>query len=259
MPRLPVSGQEVRIRPPDGTDDLLLLESDGNTVAVALGLLARMAEPEDGGGSDWAALAVTDFELLLAALRVMVLGEHVACAFDCPRAGCGARCEVRFRLAEYLAPVRPRAAIGVGECAERTGWFRLGDAPAAFRLPTAADQQAVLGAADAARRLAARCLDPPDMAAPLRVRAERAMAAMAPEVSRPVSGQCPACEALVRAGLHLPSLVVTELRRAAVGLHEEVHLLAATYHWQEAAILALPRARRRAYAEHARNRLAGAA
>jgi hypothetical protein len=259
MPRLPVSGQEVRIRPPDGTDDLLLLVSDGNAVSVALGLLARIAEPQDGGGSDWAALAVTDFELLLAALRVMVLGEHVACAFDCPRAGCGARCEVRFRLADYLAPVRVRAAPGVSACCDRPGWFVLDGAPARLRLPTAADQRAVLGEADAARLLGARCLDPPDMAAPLRARAERAMAAMAPEVSRPLSGTCPGCGARGRAGLHLPNLVVTELRRAAAGLHEEVHLLASAYHWQEVAILALPRARRLAYAERARERYLGAA
>lgn len=259
MPRLPVSGREVRIRPPDGTEDLLLLESDGGVLATALALLARVAEPADGGNADWARLTITDFELLVAALRATVLGQTIACAFDCPRPGCGERGEVRFRLADYVASVRPGAATGVSECAERPGWFRLDDAPAAFRLPTAADQQAVLDGADAARRLAARCLDPPDMVAPLRTRAERAMAAMAPEVSRPLRGQCPACEAPVRAGLHLPSLVVAELRRAASGLHDEVHLLAAAYHWQEAAILALPRARRWAYAEHARQRLAGAA
>jgi hypothetical protein len=259
MPRLPVSGREVRIRPQNGADDLLLLESDGNAVAAAVALLARVAEPADGGDSEWGALTVTDFELLVATLRVAVLGQHVACAFDCPRASCGQRGEVRFRLADYVAPVRLRAAAGVSECAGRPGWFRLGDAQAAFRLPTAADQQAVLGEAGAARLLAARCLDPPDMAAPLRARAERAMAAMAPEVSRPVSGTCPGCGALVRAGLHLPGLVIAELRRAAAGLHEEVHLLASAYHWQEAAILALPRARRLAYAERARERLAGAA
>jgi hypothetical protein len=259
VPRLPVSGREVRLRPPDGLDDLLLLESDAGPVATGLALLARVAAPADGGDADWAALTVTDFELLVAELRASVLGDTVACAFDCPRAGCGERGEVRFRLDDYIATVRPRAVTGVHPCDGRPGWFRFGDAPGAFRLPTAADQQAVLGRVDAARRLAARCLDPPDMAPPLRARAERAMAAMAPEASRPVRGQCPVCETLVRAGLHLPSLVMTELRRAALGLYEEVHLLAAAYHWQEPAILALPRARRGAYAEHARERLAGAA
>ena len=85
------------------------------------------------------------------------------------------------------------------------------------------------------------------------------MAAMAPEISRPVVGRCPACGATVRAGLHLSSLVMAELRRAAEGLHEDVHVLASTYHWHEEAILALPRRRRQDYAMRARRLLAGAA
>ena len=78
------------------------------------------------------------------------------------------------------------------------------------------------------------------------------MAVMAPEISRPVVGRCPACDATVRAGLHLPSLVMTEL-------HEDVHVLASAYHWKEEAILALPRRRRQDYAMRARRSLAGAA
>jgi hypothetical protein len=258
MPRLPISGRDVVVHPPDGTDDLLILEMEGNVIARALMLLAHIAQPADGGGADWAALSVTDFEVLLATVREVALGPTVLCAFDCPSAGCGEHVEVSFRLADYVAaarPGRPRAVVA----ADRPTWFRLNDAPAAFRLPTAGDQCAALGRADGARLLAQRCLDPPDMAGPLRARAGRAMAVMAPEVSRPVAGRCPACGASVRAGLHVPSLVMTELRRAAAGLHEEVHLIASAYHWDERAILALPRRRRQGYAERARQLLAGAA
>jgi hypothetical protein len=258
MPYLPISGREVVVHPPDGTDDLLILEMEGNVIARALALLAHVAEPADGDAGDWAALCVTDFEVLLAALREVALGPTVLCAFDCPSTGCGERVEVSFRVADYVAVARlgrPRAVVAW----DRPTWFRLDDAPAAFRLPTAADQCAVLDRARGARLLAERCLDPPDMAGPLRARAERAMAVMAPEVSRPVIGRCPACGAGVRAGLHLPSLVMTELRRAAAGLPEEVHLIASAYHWDEAAILALPRKRRQGYAERARQLLAGAA
>jgi hypothetical protein len=258
MLRLPVSGWEVVVRPPDGSDDLLVLETEGNVVARALLLLARVACLTNGEAANWSALCVTDFEVLLAALRETVLGPAVLCAFDCPRADCGERVEVGFRLTDYVAAARPGRPRGI-VASDRPLWFCLEKAPASFRLPTAADQCAVLGCADAARLLAARCLDPHDMAGTMRKRAERAMAVMAPEISRPVAGGCPACGAGVRAGLHLPSLVMAELRQAAAGLHEEVHVLAAAYHWEEAAILALPRKRRQGYAERARGFLAGAA
>jgi hypothetical protein len=258
MLRLPVRGWDVLVRPPDGTDDLLILETNGNAVARALVLLARVARRADGEEADWGALCVTDFEVLLAALREMVLGPVMLCAFDCPRPDCGERGEFGFRLPDYVAaasPGRPRGVI----TSDRPHWFRLEDAAASFRLPTAADQCAVLDHIDGARLLAERCLDPPAIAGAIRARAERAMAIMAPEVSRPIVGRCPACGARVRAGLHLPSLVMAELRRAAAGLHEDVHLLASTYHWEEAAILALPRKRRQDYADRARRRAAGAA
>jgi hypothetical protein len=258
MLRLPVSGCEVLVRPPDGTDDLLILETEGNVVARALALLARVALPANEEAADWPTLCITDFEILLAALRETVLGPAMLCAFDCPGADCGERVEVGFSLADYAAPARPRRPRDIVQ-SDRPQWFRLADGPASFRLPTAADQCAVLNRADAARLLAERCLDPPDMADAMRARVERAMAVMAPEVSRPVAGRCPACGARVRAGLHLPSLVVAELRRAAAGLHEDVHVLACAYHWEEAAILALPRKRRQGYAERARRFLAGAA
>jgi hypothetical protein len=258
MLRLPVSGCEVVVRPPDGADDFATLEADGNVLARALVLLARVASRADGAAANWPALCVTDFEVLLAALRETVLGPAVLCLFNCPRRDCGERVEVGFRLPDYVAAARPGRPRGVVE-SERPQWFRLEDASASFRLPTAADQCAVLGRAECARLLAERCLDPPDMPLAARARVERAMALMAPEVSRPIVGRCPACDARVRAGLHLPSLVMTELRRAAVGLQEDVHVLASVYHWEEAAILALPRKRRQDYADRARGLLVGAA
>jgi hypothetical protein len=258
MFRLPVSGWEVVVRPPNGTDDLVILETEGNAVARALTLLARVAWRAEGGDADWPALCVTDFEVLLAMLRQAVLGPAVTCAFHCPRPACGERVEVGFSLADYVGAALPRRPHDV-IVSDRPCWFRLRDAAASFRLPTAADQSAVLGRSNAAQVLAQRCLDPGDLSGPARVRAERAMAAMAPEISRPVAGRCPACAATVRAGLHLPSLVMSELRRAAEGLHEDVHVLASAYHWHEEAILALPRKRRQDYAMRARRLLAGAA
>jgi hypothetical protein len=259
MLRLPVSRREVVLRPLDGIADLLILEAPGSVLQRALSLLGRIAQPaNDDDDADWSLLPVTDFEVLLASLRRAALGPDVACVFDCPAPGCGERVEVRFGLAEFVATARPRQPTGV-VAASKTPWFCLADSPVSFRLPTAGDQCAVFGRAGAARLLAERCLDPPETGGILRRRIERAMALMAPEVSRLVAGHCPACGAHVRAGLHLPTLVMIELRRAAAGLHDEVHRLASAYHWDEAAILALPQRRRQAYAERAAQAAVGAA
>ena len=54
--------------------------------------------------------------------------------------------------------------------------------------------------------------------------------------------------------LNVPRLVMDELRARAGEVHEEIHVIAAAYHWAEAAILAMPQSRRRAYAETIRQR-----
>jgi hypothetical protein len=250
MVRLPVSGAEVTLRAPDGTDDILLQEAPGGPVEVALALVGRLA-----GNGDWAALTVTDFEVLLMRLRVARFGESLALGFACPH--CAARVEVGFRVSDYLAGVQPRAVAGVTPDAARQGWFLLDGA--GFRLPSAGDQAAVASAKNPARCLAARCLDDTARRPPHHGRVLRAMAAMAPEVSRPVAGICPACAAAVQAPLHVARVVVGEMRRAAGAVHDDVDLIARAYHWPEAAILALPQDRRRAYAERIRRAPAQAA
>jgi hypothetical protein len=250
MVRLPVSGNEVALRAPDGTDDILLQEASGGPVEIGIALLDRL-----GGANDWAGLSVTDFEFLLLHLRALRFGEYLSLGFACPE--CGERVEVGFRIADYLRSVQPRTVPGVTRDPNRAGWFRLDGA--GFRLPTAGDQVAVASVANPARHLEERCLDATARRPPLHGRVLRAMAAMAPEVSRPIAGVCPACDAAVQAPLHVARVVVAELRRMAGAVHDDVDLIARAYHWTEATILALPQDRRRAYAERIRRSAALAA
>jgi hypothetical protein len=247
MSRLPISGAEVALRAPDGTDDMLLQEATGGAVEVALALLPRLAAVANDA-RDWGALTVTDFEALLLTLRAARFGQTLALAFACR--ACREHVEVDLRIDDYLAGVRPRAVAGVVPDPKRPGWFRLDGA--GFRLPTAGDQAAVARLAQPTRHLAERCLDATARSPHHRARVQRAMAAMAPEVSRPIAGKCPACGTAVHAPLHVARVVIGELRRAAAAVHDEVDLIARAYHWQEAMILALPRDRRRAYAERIR-------
>jgi hypothetical protein len=245
MVHLPVSGLEVAVRPPDGSDELIVREMNGSPVAKAIALAARLTDPEDIAG-----LSVTDFELLLLAIRAETQGQDMVLGLSCP--ACGARVEISFLISDYVDSPALSHPANVSPDPARPGWYRLGERR--FRLPTAADQAAVAGRPDAVKALAGRCLDPARLPAKERARIERAMAAMAPEVSRPVAGQCPECGKTVEAPLHVARLVVAELVRDAAGLHEEVDLIAQAYHWPEAEILALPRTRRRAYAERIRAR-----
>jgi hypothetical protein len=80
------------------------------------------------------------------------------------------------------------------------------------------------------------------------------MEVMAPTVSRPLIGQCRDCGESLIMTLHVPRLIVDELRISAGGVHEEVHSIACTYHWEEASILAMPQNRRQAYAATIRHR-----
>jgi hypothetical protein len=249
MPRLPVSGLDVAWRAPDGADQMALLDAPGEPVAAGLALVARLAGP-----GDWAALSVTDFDFLLLRMQAARLGDELALGFACP--SCRSRVEVAISITSFLAGVRSRLPQGVAPDPARPGWF-IGDG-CGFRLPSAADQAAVAGRANAARMLAERCLDPPSRRGAARAKAERAMEAMAPPVSRQISGVCPECRSQILAPLHVARIVVAAWRHEAATIPDDVDLIARAYHWPEAAILALPEARRRAYADRVRRRLEAA-
>ena len=243
MTGLPVSGFIPELRHPNGADELALCEATGSAVSRSLKLLSRLSDR-----LDWDTLTVTDFEVTLLQLRDLVLGQVCDLGFSCPH--CRERVEVSFRIADFLDGIVTQQPTGVTPDSGAIGWFRCGGAK--FRLPTAGDQVAVEGTPNALERLLARCIAPPLPPARQRKRIERAMEAMAPEVSRPLIGTCPGCGETVSTPLHVARLVVAEFVRDAAGLHDDVDLIARAYHWPEADILQLPRRRRRAYAERIR-------
>src|SRR3974377_2292901 len=122
--RLPISGIEVMLREPVGAADILLLEVPAYDTAFALELLAHLASPMKGSAVEWSTLCVTDLDALLLLLRQMLFGNLIHTDIVCPAEECGARIDVDFRIGEYLAHHRPRAARGV-EAADEPGWFRL--------------------------------------------------------------------------------------------------------------------------------------
>jgi hypothetical protein len=238
---LRASGASVALRSLDGRDELLLAEAGGGALEAGMALLTLLG----GDGFDAGALPVADFETLLLELRVARFGPTMSLAFTCPV--CREVAEIAFKASDLIEDTAPRRPVAVAPDAASPGWFRV--AGAGFRLPTARDQADAAAHPQPECRLAELCLDETGRRPRLRAKAERAMEAMAPLLSREITGSCPTCAAPVRSFLKVPEIVVRELRRAAAAVYEEIDLIARAYHWQQSVILRLPAARRRAYAE----------
>jgi hypothetical protein len=269
--RLPVSAIETRFRLPDGNDDIAILDASGSPVEQALAILprlARMDQRTDARAGDspdarshWKDLTVTDFESALLDLRRFLFGDSAGCVFRAPSHKCGVPMELQFSISSLLAEVKPMTPHRVEEVPGQKGWYEFAQEtaePLRFRLPTVADQTAVLGHPDAETELAGRCIrSEKKLAVRARRQVERAMESMAPSISRTLAGECAECGEVLTMMLHVPRLVVDELRLSASGVLEDIHAIASTYRWDEASIAALPQSRRKAYAATIR-RLAGA-
>jgi hypothetical protein len=272
--RLPVSGRTVILRHPTGFEDLLLLEAartQSGTAALAAALMGRLIRTADGEALVWDALSVTDLDAAILRVRQALLGDRIRADTGCPAPGCGCRIDIDFGIEDYLAHHAPRAPTPDGwtlEPAEEDGWFcmtELAPDPAMleglagtgvdrvrFHLPTVADLVAVADDPRPERALTERCLQPADPPERFRQPVEEAMEALAPSLSGDLQGKCPECGHTISVQFDARWFCLRELRERAAFIYQDVDLLARRYHWSEAEILALPHARRAAYAELAR-------
>jgi hypothetical protein len=255
---LPVSGAEIRLRPPTGREDLLLAEADAPDADVALMLAQRLGRAE---GITWGAVTACDLDTFVLRLRQALVGDRVVADVTCRAAGCGSRIDITFDITSYLAHHRPlpmpltRPGWSAAPAAELPGWCELrtrrGES-LRFRLPSVDDLVAVAAQPDAEAALVCRCLRPADAPARLRRAAEAAMQALAPDLASELQGRCPECGAMVAVRFEPRRYCLTELRDRARFLFADVDALAQRYHWSERTILGMPNARRTRYAELAR-------
>jgi hypothetical protein len=228
-------------RPIDGALEVALAEAvsaPSMPEAVTAALAATLAEV---GGEPATAevvrgLAVGDRQFLVRQLSAHLGRDRVWLTASC--GACGESFD--FEVAQAALPVK-EAGAGYPFAEVETPGSRI-----RLRVPTGADQEAIAGLPDgeALRVLFARCLvegeaeDDGELAA-----AEAAVEAAAPEVALAALAACPACRAdnEVAVDPYLP------LSARSDDVFLEVHRLASSYHWSEAEILALPRARRQVY------------
>jgi hypothetical protein len=256
---LPVSSLAVALMAPTGAEEVLLAERRAEDGGLALALVERLARAE--ANVDWAALPVTDIDVLIARLRMAVVGDRVIGEAICVSPICREKVDLSFRLSDWLAHHRPRSGAPKGRDwraeldADAPGWHRLmvrGVEAARFRLPTLADQIAVQEAVDPAVALAERVMRPARPTARVRAKAEAAMEMLAPALSGPMQGQCPHCGAAITALFQPRQYCLRELSDRARFVYDDIDALAERYHWTERAILRLPAARRSQYVERAR-------
>jgi hypothetical protein len=246
--RLPVAGTEVVLRPPVGSEEILVLEAGPPGLALALAMLGRLAHDGEGKPLDPASLAIGDVDVLLLRLRQQLVGDIVSAEEICTAPGCHARVDITFSIEAYLDHHRPAMPPGVLPADERD-WFRLAGEDVEFRVPRAADQLAIARAADPEQELLRRSLRPTQVTPELRERVEEAMECMAPTLWSDLEGVCPACGAVVEARFDPLQYTLLELRDRAAFVYEEVCTIAHHCHWSEAEILALPATRRSRYAD----------
>jgi len=210
------------------------------------GVLDRIgAEPADASAA--ARLCVADRHYLLLRLSQLLAGDRVWVRATCAR--CGVPFDVGVSRSEL--PVKP-AGVGFP-----FAHVRLRGLDVTARVPTGADQEAIAELAEdaALRALVARCLVSVSgrpacdaFVAGLtddEIRTiEDELDTVAPDVGARLATACPEC-----AAEHVVQLDPFPAEGGGTGLYEDVHVLALYYHWTEADILALPRARRRLYLE----------
>jgi hypothetical protein len=192
-------------------------------------------------------LLVGDRDYLMLHLRRISLGETIRAVLPCP--ACPAKMDVDFRAADVPVESRPQTASSYSlDLVTGAGPHRT----ARFRLPTGADQEAVLGLADeqAVEALLARCLLDEGGAALLPSEQSAVIEAMdrlAPQLELELELVCPECSHTFVTLFDTTLFFLSEMSTHVRQLTREVHHLALHYHWSEAEILGLTRSRRHMY------------
>jgi hypothetical protein len=192
-------------------------------------------------------LLVGDRDYLMLHLRRLTLGDTIRAVLTCQ--ACTAKMDVDFQAADVPIEYRPQTA------ASYTLDLATGAGPGRtvrFRLPTGADQEAVLGLAgeQAVEALLARCLLDEGGAALLHSEQNvviEAMEKLAPQLELELELVCPECGHTFMTLFDTTLFFLSEMSTNARQLVREVHHLAFHYHWSEAEILSLTRSRRHLY------------
>lgn len=238
--------REFAFGPVTGALELAILEQAASDESLPRRITAVLADALAGVGGHAPTtervhgLAVGDRQFLMRQFARALGRDTVWLAPECT--ACGARFDVRIEQSGL--PVKPAAPSFPHTFAD-TSWGRC-----RLRVPTGADQEAVLSIQDdaaAVRALARRCILTPAPAGEIDdadvALIERAVEAVAPEVATLAETECPECHHANRVEIDPYQCLADD----GGTLWDDVHQLATAYHWSEREILGLSRARRETY------------
>lgn len=199
------------------------------------------------------ALPIGHRDNLLLTLREWTFGSALTGLTRCPA------CDKRVELSFSVADVRTQDEPPEGELTVESAGYQI-----RFRLPSAMDTMAIHGStdvADARRLLLERCLlgaRRNGRVHSLKRLPKRAidgvvqrMEEIDPQADAHTMVSCPACAHDWRARFDIALFFWTEIEAWVYRLLRDIHVLASTYCWSEADILALSPRRRHFYLEMA--------
>jgi hypothetical protein len=245
----PGVGTALEVGEPTSADELFVLETDLDP-RLAIRELARRVCGWGERPLELDARPATELAGLALGIRRSWLGDTLWARSECQDPDCREAVDVSFSISEYIAhhqPRRARAAIATAE----SGWYALRDTDLRFRAPSIGDLARAINSGDPAGTLAERCVTGPEPSSAQVRRIDRALTTLSPPLDGALGGVCPACGRSLSLRFDPCAFVLAELRDAFAGIYYETHLIAASYGWDEDAILRLPRARRRRYAAFA--------
>lgn len=238
---------------PFAAADLLEVWEDGLAQSPAQRALTLLARAEAGVPLEQLTqCSIGERDRHLLALRAQTFGPHLASIATCP--GCGQQLEFTAHAGDLQAPAATAAARPLA--------FSWEAFEVAYRLPNSLDLAKLDPALDGETNrqillqgcvLAAQRAGAPVGAAELPAELLETIALRLAEAGAEADVQlalsCPQCQHAWQAPLDIVSYFWSEIHAWALRLLQEVHLIASTYGWSEAAVVALSPRRRQAYLE----------
>lgn len=256
--------RKVWLRPWNGADVENIIGEEAVAAVCTTAILSRCVSLDNCApvGSEFVRnLIVGDREALLLHLRRITLGDRLDCVLICP--SCNEKLDLEVRPSDVLLPTYKHSQTIHSRSLVCDGCRY----DIQFRLPTGADQEAVveLAARDAtaaARVVLERCIEQVNGAAVTTIPVAIAdalpnvMAELDPQAEVRLSATCPACHVVFEALFDSAFFIQQELSQARSRIRHEVHLLASHYHWSEADILAMGESKRLSYLKLVRDEFA---
>jgi hypothetical protein len=227
----------ARVRPYGVEVADLAVDFDAPRALVTTRVLAACLHCEES--AVWQ-LAVQTRLLLLLGISELSLADPVEAHVPC---GCGEVAMIELTASELarFAAERHRDQLVA----------RAGDAAVTLRLPTGVDQlrwAQLDPRGDIVRGVLADLVVAGDLTDELVVAADALLGEVDPLVDFELESICPHCRTPLAQPVDLERIALARLRHARRTLLEQVHAIAAAYHWTEPTIAALPPWRRAEYA-----------